>query len=242
MPITAQGMGQPDLDTFLRAIATLQNELRTDRSTSKASQRALLVKLDADTGVTDTDYEATLMIGGTGAAWPADPSSAALVVSGFTSIDMSQDDLNTFVQAFEDLINELQTDRATQTLSWTALVQKLDADGGITSTDYEAKYGLGGSVKPWPANPAASAIDASLVAAQGINQPTLYTVLAAVETLSNELRTDRTTQGLSYDGLLAYLDADGTVNDTDYAAVLAIGGSGDAWPANPSASALDLSA
>ena len=32
MAITSQGIGQPDLDTYLRSIATLLNELRTDRA------------------------------------------------------------------------------------------------------------------------------------------------------------------------------------------------------------------
>ena len=67
-------------------------------------------------------------------------------------------------------------------------------------------------------------------------------MLAAIETLSNEIRTDRATQTLSYTALMAKLDADALVGDTDYEAVLATGGSGAAWPANPTAAALDLSA
>jgi len=241
MPITAQGIKQPDLDTFLRAVATLNNELRTDRPLSSLSIKGLTLKLDADSGVTDTDYNAVLSTGGSGAAWPANPTAAALVATAFTSIDMSQDDLNTFIQAAETLVNELKTDRATMALTWAALVAKLDADG-LTNTDYAAKYGVGGSVKPYPANPAASAIDASLITAQGISQPDLEDVLQAIETLSNELRTDRAVQSACYEGLLGYLDGDATVGDTDYAAVLEIGGTGDAWPADPAAAALDLSA
>jgi len=242
MSITAQGIGQPDLDTFLRAVATLNNELKTDRAASSLSIKGLTLKLDADSGVTDTDYNAVLSTGGSGAAWPTNPASAALVPGAFTSIDMSQDDLNTFIQAAETLINELKTDRATMALTWAALVAKLDADAGVTNTDYAAKYGVGGSVKPYPANPAASAIDAALITAQGISQPDLEDVLQAIETLSNELRTDRAVQSACYEGILGYLNGDATVGDTDYAAVLEIGGTGDAWPADPAAAALDLSA
>ena len=242
MPITAQGMGQPDLDTFLRAIATLQNELRTDRTTQATSWDALLAKLDADSGVIETTYVAKFAVGGSTKPWPANPSAAALVVSGFTAIDMSQEEMTDLLAAVETLSNELKTDRNTSGLSQNAVLLGLDADAGVTDTDYHDVLKIGGSGAGWPADPAASAIDDSALSAQGVKQNELYTLLAAIQTLSNELRTDRATQTLSYTALMAKLDADVTVGDTDYEAVLAIGGSGAAWPANPTAAALDLSA
>ena len=160
MPITEQGIGQPDLDTFLRAVATLGNELRTDRDTSGNSYEALLAKLDAD-GLTDSNYATVLSIGGTGAGWPANPVAAALVATGFTSIDMSQLQLSDYMDAISALANELRTDRATMTLSYEALLAKLDADGTVNDTDYVAVLKTGGTGDAWPANPAAAALDLS---------------------------------------------------------------------------------
>lgn len=244
MPITQQGMGQPDLDTFLRAIATLQNELKTDRTTSRVSYKGLLTKLDADATVGDSDYAAVLQAGGTGDAWPADPTAAALVVSGFTAIDMSQEELYDFLVSAAALQNELRTDRTTQAASIDALLDKLDADSGVTDTNYSALFNStdGSSQDKWPADPTATAVDISLLSAQGISQPDLVAnALTATQTLCNELRTDRGTQDGSYGEILDKLDADG-LTDTDYAALLAQGGSGAAWPATVSASALDISA
>jgi Asp-tRNA(Asn)/Glu-tRNA(Gln) amidotransferase C subunit len=241
MPITEQGIGQPDLDTFLRAVATLGNELRTDRDTSGNSYEALLAKLDAD-GLTDSNYATVLSIGGTGAGWPANPVAAALVATGFTSIDMSQLQLSDYMDAISALANELRTDRATMTLSYEALLAKLDADGTVNDTDYVAVLKIGGTGDAWPANPAGAAIDTTLITPQGVGQPDLFTAIAATQTLLNELRTDRTGLASGYKGLLTKLDADSGVTDTDYFAVLKIGGTGDAWPANPAAAALDLSA
>jgi hypothetical protein len=241
MPITAQGMGQPDLDTFLRAVATLSNELRTDRATMLTGATALWAKLDADSGVTDADYEALFEPGAEAYSWPADPAAAALVVSGFTSIDMSQEDMTDYLATVETLLNELKTDRTTLGTAWDALMAKLDADG-LTDTDYAAVLGVGGTGDAWPAVPSAAAVSDSAISAQGVSQPDLVTLLTAIQTLANELRTDRTAIGAAYDALMAKLDADATVGDTNYAAVLGIGGSGAAWPANPAASALNLSA
>lgn len=241
MPITQQGMGKQDLDTFLRAVATLNNELRTDRGTQSASYDALLAKLDAD-GLTDTDYAAVLGVGGSGDAWAANPAAAALVVSGFTAIDMTQKEMVDYLATVETLVNELRTDRATNATSFDALMAKLDADATVGDTDYAAVLGVGGSGTAWPANPAAAALDDSALSAQGVTQVDLVTLLTAIETLSNELRTDRGSMSACWDILLKKLDADSGVTDTDYEAVLEVGGTGDAWPADPSAAALDLSA
>jgi len=241
MPITSQGMGQPDLDTFLRAVATLANELRTDRATMLTGATALWAKLDLDSGVTDIDYEDLFEPGAEAYSWPGDPTAAALVVSGFTSIDMSQEDMTDYLATVETLLNELRTDRTQIGTAWDALMAKLDADG-LTDTDYAAVLGVGGTGDAWPAVPSAAAVTDAALSAQGVSQPDLVTYLTAVQTLANELRTDRTAMGAAYDALMAKLDADATVGDTNYAAVLGVGGSGAAWPANPAAAALNLSA
>ena len=242
MPITAQGMGQPDLDTFLRAIATLNNELKTDRTASNKAYVGVLAKLDADAtgGVGDTNYEALLGTAGSSKPWPSNPAAAALVVSGFTAIDMFQEEMTDYLATVETLANELRADRESQTDSYNALLLKLDADG-LADGDYHDVLKVGGSGAAWPADPAAAAIDDSGIWAQGVSQPTLVTLLTAIQTLCNELRTDRATQSASFDALLAKLDADAGA-DADYAAEFAVGGSGFAWPANPAAAALDLSA
>jgi len=242
MPITAQGMGQPDLDTFLRAIATLQNELRTDRNAQLKAWDDLAAKLDSDGGVTDTNYAALYGSGGSGKPWPANPSAAALVVSGFTAIDMFQEEMTDYLATVETLANELRNDRNLSRLSQNGIMTKLDADGGVTDTDYQAVLAFGGSGAAWPDDPSASAIDDSALSAQGVRQDGLYALLVAIQSLSNELLTDRATQATSFDALCAKLDADAGVTDTNYAAVLGVGGSGNPWPANPSASALDLTA
>jgi hypothetical protein len=240
MGITAQGMRQPDIDVFLRAVDDLADELKADRALSFSSYLELCNKLDSDATVGDTDYFDTLADGGA-TGWPANPTAAALDDSVFTDIDMSQEDMVTFIAAAELLINELRTDRTTQATSFAAFMAKLDLDSGVTDTDYAAVLDVGGTGAAWPANPASAAIDDALLSAQGVSQPDLYAVLAATQALANELRTDRTTQSASYAALLAKLDADG-LTDTDYAAVLGIGGTGDAWPANPASAALDLTA
>lgn len=241
MPITAQGIGQPDLDTFLRAVATLDNELRTDRSTQLLSYDALLQKLDGDS-LTDTDYQAVLKAGGAGAGWPVNPAAAALVVTTFNSINMSQEQLSDYMDAISALSNELRTDRATSKLSYEALLAKLDGDGTVNNTNYVAVLKAGGTGDAWPANPAAAAVDTTLITPQGVGQPDLYAAIVATQAILNELRTDRANQYDSYDALVAKLDSDSGVPSENYASVLGPGGSGAAWPGDPSAAALNYSA
>ncbi len=50
--ISGNGLSQGDLATFLTNVVTLVNELKTDYN-------LVLAKLDADAGVTDTNYAAT---------------------------------------------------------------------------------------------------------------------------------------------------------------------------------------
>jgi hypothetical protein len=70
-----------------------------------------------------------------------------------------------------------------------ALNAKLDLDGGVTDTNYAATWNL-------------AALDANQISQGGLNQPALYTRLALIVT--------------NWTGILAKLDADGGVADTDY--------------------------
>ena len=64
---------------------------------------------------------------------------------------MNQKDLANMLLNIMDLINELQTDHALFQLAVDGIVAKLDGDGGITDTDYEAVHGVGGSGAALPA-------------------------------------------------------------------------------------------
>ena len=64
--------------------------------------------------------------------------------------------------------------------------------------------------------------------------------LDALITLINEMRTDINVMNNAFDGLLAKLDADGGVTDTNYAALWGTSGSeSNHWPVDLSASAVD---
>lgn len=76
-----------------------------------------------------------------------------------------------------------------------ALNAKLDGDGGVTDTNYAATWDL-------------AALDANQISQGGLNQPALYTRLALIET--------------NWDGILAKLDDDGGVTDTNYEALGAV--------------------
>jgi len=83
--IGPNGHNWGDLDTFLDNTLAVCNELRTDHATNvtlltelKADVSALTLavdaictKLDADAGITDTNYEAVHGSGGSGVAIPA---------------------------------------------------------------------------------------------------------------------------------------------------------------------------
>jgi hypothetical protein len=89
--ITKLGISQTALFQFLSNIVTVVNELRTDHATFKTVvdelvtdvgtiatfQAALTAKLDADSGITDTNYAATL-------TEVVAPTAAALSLTGYT--------------------------------------------------------------------------------------------------------------------------------------------------------------
>lgn len=66
------------LGTLINSIINLLNELRTDMIAAADSYNAVLAKLDADAGVTDTNYMSGYGQAGVTTAWPADPTYAAV--------------------------------------------------------------------------------------------------------------------------------------------------------------------
>jgi hypothetical protein len=95
MAITGKGLSQSELVNWMDKIDTLIDELRTDHASFKtltdetkddcdaiaAAVDAILQKLDADAGITDTDYEAVHGVGGSGTALPAAAITAADVAT-----------------------------------------------------------------------------------------------------------------------------------------------------------------
>jgi len=119
--------------------------------------------------VTDTDFNATLAITDNVNNIAADPIKNNGVFQG----------------AVVTLLGTILT-------KVNALNAKLDADGGVSGTNYAALWNL-------------AAIDANQISQGGLNQPALYTRLALIRT--------------NWVGILAKLDADGGVTDTDYLAL-----------------------
>ena len=74
----------------------------------------------------------------------------------------------------------------------------------------------------------------------GVNGPQVYDVLEDIIALVNELRTDHATFQLAIDGIVAKLDADSGITDTNYEAIHGVGGSGAALPATLTAAAVAL--
>lgn len=67
---------------------------------------------------------------------------AETLQANITENGMGQGDLVKLLGNIRDLVNELQADHATYRAAWVELVAKLDADGGITDTDYAASITL----------------------------------------------------------------------------------------------------
>lgn len=104
--------------TTLSNLRTLANEIRTDHN-------AVVTKLDADAGVSDTNYAATRSIAA--AAVGAIPATL-----GVGSAHLHGDDgvrVRVILQDLRTLANEIKTDT-------NALLTKLDADGGVADTNY----------------------------------------------------------------------------------------------------------
>lgn len=79
--ITATGINQGDLYNLLSDAVTLCNELKDDIDATAAAVDAVLDKLDADAGITDTNYGAKHGVGGS--------ESTALPAAAVAADDLS---------------------------------------------------------------------------------------------------------------------------------------------------------
>lgn len=122
--------------------------------------------------VADTDYNSTLAITDNVNNIAADPIKSNGVFQGAVV---------TLLETIKTKVN--------------ALNAKLDADGGVSGTNYASLWDL-------------AAIDPNQLSQGGLNQPALYTRLALIVT--------------NWTGILAKLDADGGVTDTDYGTLGAV--------------------
>lgn len=146
------------------------NALVVDIADLRTKFIAALTALDGDSGVTDTNYAAT-------------QSPAALTATAIVSPSALLAQLNALVVDYGEIRGHI-----------IAALAKLDADGGVTDTNYAALW------TP-PALTAAAITD-----------------LSAAPALINALVADRAAMRTALAGAYAKLDADGTVNLTTYAA------------------------
>lgn len=116
--------------------------------------------------VADTDYNSTLAITDNVNNIAADPIKNNGVFQG----------------AVVTLLGTIKT-------KFNALLTKLDADGGVTDTNYSSLWAL-------------AALDANQISQGGLNQPALYTRLALIVT--------------NFNAVLTKLDNDGGVAGTNY--------------------------
>lgn len=81
--LTATGMNQRILEKALSQNVTISNESKADIDAMKKTVEALCTKLDADAGITDTDYNALFKKGGSDTdALPAVIAAADLSLIG----------------------------------------------------------------------------------------------------------------------------------------------------------------
>jgi hypothetical protein len=146
------------------------NALLVDVTDLRTKFIAALTALDGDSGVTDTNYAAT-------------QSPAALTATAILSPSQLLAQLNA-----------LRVDLIAIRASLITAYAKLDADAGVTDTNY------------------------GTVAAPAALTAVTITDLSAAATLINQLVVDRAALRTSLGLALAKLDADATVNLTTYAA------------------------
>ncbi len=80
--ITGNGINQGDLVAWMTNVTAIVNELQADHATLLTCLDDILDKLDADGGITDTDYGDVHGDGGSGTALPATlTNSTALTLS-----------------------------------------------------------------------------------------------------------------------------------------------------------------
>lgn len=158
--INATGLNQPDLVDLLVLF--------------RGNFNGILAKLDADTGVTDTDY--------------ASLNSVSIPAGIETKNPKAIHDQG----ATLSFLNSVLT-------NYNAVLSKLDADAGVTDTDYNSSLAITDTID----NPSAGHLRPS-----GMFQGSLINLLDVILTRINSLN--------------AKLDADGGVADTNYAALFNI--------------------
>jgi len=126
-------------------------------------------------GVADTNYNSTLALTDVG-------NAGGIAAVAVNNTGMSQEALGTLIVAIAAGI--------------AAMNAKLDADGGVTDTNFAATYDL------------TALIGRNDLRTTGIHQGDLYAVLLEIET--------------NWNAILAKLDADAGVEDEDYAATHAV--------------------
>ncbi len=180
--LTPDGGARDDLAEILRDVADDLTNSKADAAVSRGNALvvdladlrtkfiAALGALDGDSGVTDTNYAATQS--------PAALTAAAIVSSSGLIAQL----------------NALVVDDAAIRAKIITALAKLDADAGVTDTNYAALW--------TPAAMTGAAI----------------TTLAQAPALVNKLVADRAALRAALVGAYAKLDLDGTVNLTTYAA------------------------
>ena len=179
---TAPSKRHPPLALVLREIAadllamkseeavSRGNALVVDITSSRTKFIAMCTALDGDSGVTDTDFVAT-------------QSPAALTATAIVS-----------PSALVAQLNAIRADLVALRAKIITATAKLDADAGVTDTNYTALW-----------------TPAALTSA-------VITTLAQAAAQVNALVADRAALAATYAGILAKLDADATVNLTTYLA------------------------
>jgi len=181
------------LRSSLGAMSTLANELKADHN-------AVLAKLDLDGGVADADYAALHTV----AAANVDAAVAAsehIANGGSYSHGDDAVKLRLAMESIATMSNDMQTEH-------DGLLAKLDADATVADADYAALHATTataiGSISAHFAQGGSSV--------HGDAGVQVRLALQSVQTLANEIKTQRNL-------VMAKLDADGGVADADYAAL-----------------------
>lgn len=176
----------------LKSLVTLVNELKTDHN-------GTLAKLDLDTGAADADYASLhSTAAAAAAAVPAELGLSGSFLHGDDGVKTRK-----IIDSIGALANELKADH-------NATLTKLDADGGVggaTDTNYAALHTTATADAGAPLHAETTWGGARLAPGQVIQAQ-----IKALITLVNELKAD-------HNGLVAKLDADSGITDTNYAAL-----------------------
>lgn len=149
--LASQGNGLSDKGMWQKDLVATLTEMETNFN-------AILTKLDADGGVTDTDYNSTYAV------------DLDNTVVGSKGLD--QDKMVTFFQSFLTNFN--------------ATLTKLDSDGGVTDTDYNSTLALTDTINAGT-NFTIAANQNLAIDNTGMTQGALYYYLNAVVTNVNAL-------------------------------------------------------